>query len=128
MRITVELLKHDLAAVVVYPSWWRWLLFGASTREFFVERVRSINGGWTWLDDKTGRPVDAAVQTAIEDEVMLTAVRGAAGVPAAERMRCSTCERERVVTITQMVRIGKRRVVWTLCVPCWRAERNQERA
>lgn len=75
--MTAELLTSELATVVVYPSWWRWLFLGKRSQEFFVERVPSINGGFAWLDDKTGRPVEADVQAAIDDELMFAARRGA---------------------------------------------------
>lgn len=76
MRVVVELLTSELATVVIYPSWWRWLLLGERTREFFSERVHSINGGWVWLDDATGRPVEPHIQRAIECEVALIVSRG----------------------------------------------------
>jgi hypothetical protein len=35
-------------------------------------------------------------------------------------MTCSVCQLERVVVLTHTLRIGRRVVTWTECVPCWR--------
>jgi hypothetical protein len=39
-------------------------------------------------------------------------------------MTCSTCNQDRVVTITHTQRIGRRVVTWTVCVGCELAERR----
>lgn len=39
-------------------------------------------------------------------------------------MKCSTCDRDVIVTLWHAVTIGKRVVMWHLCVACWRKEQK----
>lgn len=68
MQVRAELHFAHLATVTFNPSWLEWLC-GKRGAERFAVRLPSLNGGYTWLWDATGRPVEPDALRAIERAV-----------------------------------------------------------
>lgn len=69
MKVYVELVRSDLAEVIETPPLWRRIFLREQERHAFAVRVLVVTGGYRWVYDHTGKPVDPETQRAIDKAV-----------------------------------------------------------